>query len=263
LHNLVIVGITGRMGQAIVRALGQQSSLRLSGAVASPGSARLGRDAAAEGAPTGVKVTADLAQVIAGAAVAVDFSSGAAVAEHARICAEAGVPTLIGATGFDAAAREVLTEAARKIAVLVAPNTSLGVAVMSGLVARAAQTLGPSFEVEILEAHHRHKRDAPSGTALALGQAVASARGQALGEVSNPNRGAGGARGPGSIGFAVLRGGDIVGEHTVTFIADGERIEITHRATDRVIFARGALEAAAWLAAQPPGLYGMREVLGI
>jgi 4-hydroxy-tetrahydrodipicolinate reductase len=135
--------------------------------------------------------------------------------------------------------------------------------VVSSLASLAARGLGSSFEVEILEAHHKDKRDAPSGTALALGQAVAAARGQDLARVSNARRGAGGAREPGSIGFAVLRGGDIVGEHTVSFIAEGERIEITHRATDRMIFARGALEAAAWLATQRPGLYGMHHMLGI
>ncbi|HEX3847138.1 MAG TPA: 4-hydroxy-tetrahydrodipicolinate reductase [Steroidobacteraceae bacterium] len=264
MKNLAILGVTGRMGQAMVRALGEQSSLRLSGAVASSSSASLGRDAAAEGTPaTGVKVTCDLALGIRGAQVVADFSAGAAATEHALACAAAGIPLLLGVTGFEAAAQEALREAARQVAVLVAPNTSVGVAVVSSLASLAARGLGSSFEVEILEAHHKDKRDAPSGTALALGQAVAAARGQDLARVSNARRGAGGAREPGSIGFAVLRGGDIVGEHTVSFIAEGERIEITHRATDRMIFARGALEAAAWLATQRPGLYGMHHMLGI
>jgi 4-hydroxy-tetrahydrodipicolinate reductase len=251
------------MGQAMLRALGEQSSLRLSGAIASSSSGRLGRDAAAEGVPTGVAVTADFPQGIRGAQVVADFSAGNAVAGHAGTCAAEGIPLLVGATGLDAGAHEALRGAARHIAVLVAPNTSVGIGVTLGLAELAARGLGPSFDVEILEAHHRNKRDAPSGTALALGEAVAAVRGRDLPQVSSPPRGVGGARVPGSIGFAVLRGGDIVGEHTVSFIADGERIEITHRATDRMIFARGALRAAEWLTTQRPGLYGMRQVLGI
>ncbi|HEX4242260.1 MAG TPA: 4-hydroxy-tetrahydrodipicolinate reductase [Steroidobacteraceae bacterium] len=263
MHNLAIVGITGRMGQAMLRALGEQSSLRLSGAIASSSSGRLGRDAAAEGAPTGVPVTADFPQGIRGAQVVADFSAGTAVAGHAGTCAAEGIPLLVGATGLDAGAHEALRGAARHIAVLVAPNTSVGIGVTLGLAELAARGLGPSFDVEILEIHHRHKRDAPSGTALALGEAVAAVRGRDLSQVASSQRGAGDPRAPGSIGFAVLRGGDIVGEHTVSFIADGERIEITHRATDRMIFARGALRAAEWLTAQRPGLYGMRQVLGL
>jgi 4-hydroxy-tetrahydrodipicolinate reductase len=178
--------------------------------------------------------------------------------------AAAGVPILIGTTGFDADSREILERAAREIPVLIAPNTSVGVTVVAQLVSMAAAGLGLSYDVEISEAHHRMKRDAPSGTALALGEAVAEARAQSLSEVATYDRaGQCVPRSPGSIGFSSLRAGDIVGEHTVTFAGAGERVEITHRATDRIIFARGALRAAEWLIGRPAGLYGMRNVLGL
>ncbi len=263
-HSLAIVGITGRMGQSLLRALPEFPDLRLSGAIASPTSSRLGADAAAEGATCGVAVTADLGLGLRGASVALDFSTATAVAAHARDCAAAGIALLVGATGLDAASREVLERAATQIPVLIAPNTSVGVALAAQLVALAAARLGESFDVEIAEAHHRLKRDAPSGTALALGESVAAARGQSLADVAVYDRaGQSPPRRAGSIGFSVVRAGDIVGEHTVTFAADGERVEITHRATDRIIFARGALRAAAWLVGRPAGLYGMRNVLGL
>jgi 4-hydroxy-tetrahydrodipicolinate reductase len=260
---LAIFGITGRMGQCLVRALRETPALTLSGAIASARSPRLGQDAAADGAPTGVAITADPNCGVRGAAVAVDFSSGSCVAAHALICAAAGVPILIGATGLDAASRAELARAARDVAVLIAPNTSLGVSVVADLVSRAAARLGPAYDVEILEAHHRMKRDAPSGTALALGEAVAGARGRDLAELAVHDRaGQSGPRSGGSIGFSSMRAGDIVGEHTVIFAAAGERVEITHRATDRITFARGALRAAEWLIGRPAGLYGMQNVLG-
>jgi 4-hydroxy-tetrahydrodipicolinate reductase len=261
---LAIFGITGRMGQSLVRALRETPSLTLSGAIASTTSGRLGQDAAGEGAPTGVLITSDPGSGIRGASVAVDFSLSSCVAAHAHACAVAGVPIVIGATGLDAASRASLEQAARDIPVLVAPNTSVGVSVVAKLVSMAASGLGPSYDVEIFEAHHRMKRDAPSGTALALGEAVAGARGRDLAEIAIYDRTAHDApRTPGSIGFSSLRAGDIVGEHTVTFAAAGERVEITHRATDRITFARGALRAAEWLIGQPAGLYGMRNVLGL
>jgi 4-hydroxy-tetrahydrodipicolinate reductase len=261
---LVIFGIAGRMGQSLLAALREGSPFHLQGAVASADSVRLGQDAAAEGRATGVKITADCAAALKGSAVAVDFSVGSSVAAHARACSEAGVPLLVGATAFDAAATAELTRAARSIAVLVAPNTSVGVATLSQLVAQAARALGGTYDVEISEAHHRDKRDAPSGTALSLGEVVAKSRGQTLNEVAVFDRhGGDAARSPGSIGFSVVRAGDIVGEHTVTFAAAGERLELTHRTTDRMIFARGALRAAAWLIGRPAGLYGMKDVLGL
>jgi 4-hydroxy-tetrahydrodipicolinate reductase len=276
---LAIFGITGRMGQSLLQALRESHEtpgLRLSGAVASSTSARLGQDARAAdggpahaaaaggGEPTGVLITADLSAGIRGAAVAVDFSAADCVAAHAKACAAAGIPILIGVTGIDAAGRGVLAAAAKDIPVLIAPNTSVGVSVVGKLVSLAAAALGPSFDVEIFEAHHRMKRDAPSGTALALGEAVAQARAVALEEVASYARGgASEPRRPGSIGFSSMRAGDIAGEHTVIFAGDGERVEITHRATDRITFARGALRAAEWLIGRPAGLYGMQDVLGI
>jgi 4-hydroxy-tetrahydrodipicolinate reductase len=265
MRSIAIFGITGRMGQSLIRALNEpQSGFSLGGAIASAGSGRLGLDAAGEGPPTGVLITADSKAGIRGAAVAVDFSVGSCVAAHASDCAAAGVPLLIGTTGLDEAALQVIQRAAGSIAVLIAPNTSVGVAVVAQLASQAAVALGASYDVEIFEAHHRMKRDAPSGTALALGEAIAGARGQTLREVAVHDRTALNApRAPGSIGFSSLRAGDIVGEHTVTFATGGERVEITHRATDRITFARGALRAADWLVGRPAGLYGMKNVLGL
>jgi 4-hydroxy-tetrahydrodipicolinate reductase len=246
-HALVIFGITGRMGQSLVRAVREVSHFRLTGGVASAASSRLGQDAALEGEACGVVITADCEAALKNSSVAVDFSVGDGLGAHARACARAGVPILVGATGFGDATRDELQSVAREIPVLLAPNTSVGVAVLRKLVAVAASSLGSGYEVEISEAHHRLKRDAPSGTALSLGEAVAGARGQLLRDIE----------------FSVVRAGDIVGEHTVAFSAVGERLEFTHRATDRLIFARGALRAAAWLIGRPAGLYGMWDVLGL
>jgi 4-hydroxy-tetrahydrodipicolinate reductase len=261
-HSLTVFGITGRMGQSLIRAMREGSEFRLRSAIASAGSARLGLDAALDGQPTGVLITSDPAAALKQASVALDFSVGSAVALHAQACADASVPLLVGATGFDASAKADLTRAAKSIAVLIAPNTSVGVAVLNELAAAASQALGGTYEVDISEVHHRHKRDAPSGTALNLGETIAKSRDVTLDEVavferhSNPRR-------PGSIGFSVVREGDIVGEHTVTFTGAGERLEITHRATERITFARGALRAAAWLIGRPSGLYDMKDVLGL
>jgi 4-hydroxy-tetrahydrodipicolinate reductase len=259
------------MGQSVLRALREHSppdaagpSLHLSGALASAASPRLGQDAAFEGGASGVTITADARTALAAAAVAIDFSLPQCIGAHAQACVESRVPLLIGTTGFDAASRRLLEEASKIVPVLIAPNTSIGVTVMAHLTALATAALGPKYDVEISEAHHRMKRDAPSGTALALGEAVAAARGEALADLAVFDRHADlEPRRPGSIGFAVVRAGDIVGEHTVTFAAAGERMEMTHRATDRLIFARGALRAAQWLIGRPAGLYGMRNVLGL
>lgn len=246
-HSLAVFGITGRMGQSLIRALREGSQFKLQGAIASPESLRLGLDAATEGEATGVLITADPAAALREASVALDFSLGGAVAGHARACADASVPLLVGVTGFDAPARSELTRAAKSIAVLIAPNTSVGVAVLNQLAAQASRALGGAYDVDISEAHHRLKRDAPSGTALQLGEAIAAVRAVPLSQVA----------------FSVVRAGEIVGEHTVTFTGAGERLEFTHRATDRITFARGALRAAAWLIGRPPGLYGMKDVLGL
>jgi 4-hydroxy-tetrahydrodipicolinate reductase len=269
-HSLAVFGITGRMGQSLIRALREGTQFKLQGAIASADSPRLGQEAAAEGEATGVRITADPDAALEHASVALDFSLGSAVAAHARACARASVPLLVGATGFDAPAKDELTRAARSIAVLIAPNTSVGIAVLNQLAAAATRALGAAYEAEISEAHHRLKRDAPSGTALSLGETIAQARAVTLSEVAvyeghiaDAPRSSGGIRRPGSIGFSVVRAGDIVGEHTVTFTGAGERLEFTHRATDRITFARGALRGAAWLIGRPPGLYGMKDVLRI
>jgi len=276
--GLAVFGITGRMGQALLRALREEeaaglvptpsaarsSGLGLSGALASPASERVGRDAALEGVPTGILVTADPHAALDGAAVAAEFSVPQCVGRHAGACLDRRVPLLVGTTGFDGETRARLVEAARAIPVLIAPNTSVGVAVLAHCLEAATVALGEGFDVEISEAHHRSKRDAPSGTALALGRIVAQARGRSLEEVAVFDRhGTMGPRAEGSIGFAVVRAGDIVGEHTVAFASAGERLELTHRATDRMLFARGAVRAAAWLVGRPPGLYGMHDVLGL
>ncbi len=269
MHQLVIFGATGRMGQSLIRALGENQHFALCGAVASPQSAALGKNplgagAAAAAAEGNVVVTHDAALALAGATVAIDFSLPQAVGAHASACAAAGVPLLVGATGMDAATLQRVADAAQRIAVLVAPNTSVGVTVVAKLAALAAQALGSGYDVEILEAHHRMKRDAPSGTALSLGETVARARGTSLGASAVFDRhGQTGPRAPGSIGFSVVRAGDIIGEHTVLFAAEGERIEITHRASDRLNFARGALRAAEWLIGRPAGRYSMVDALGL
>jgi 4-hydroxy-tetrahydrodipicolinate reductase len=274
-HALAVFGITGRMGQSLIRALREGSQFKLKGAVASAASPRLGLDAAAEGEATGVMISADPDAALEHASVALDFSLGSAVAAHARACAKHAVPLLVGATGFDAPAKAELERAASEIAVLIAPNTSVGVAVLNQLAAEAARALGAAYEVDIAEAHHRGKRDAPSGTALALGEAIAQVRAVALSAVAvygpgsdalgeaDAARKAGAVRKPGSIGFSVVREGDIVGEHTVAFTGAGEKLELTHRACDRITFARGALRGAAWLIGRPAGLYGMKDVLGL
>jgi 4-hydroxy-tetrahydrodipicolinate reductase len=261
--KVAVFGITGRMGQCLVRALREPSALQLGGALASAASTHLGRDAALEGPPTGVRITDLPLAALSEAAVAVDFSLPQAIAAHAAACLERRVPLLVGATGYDPRAHAELERAALAIPVLLAPNTSLGVAVMTQLLEVAARALGEGYDAEISELHHRMKRDAPSGTALAWGEAIARARGAELAQLAVFDRhGSASPRMPGSIGFASLRLGDVVGEHTAVLAADGERLEFTHRAQDRMIFARGALAAAAWLVGRPAGLYGMRNVLG-
>jgi 4-hydroxy-tetrahydrodipicolinate reductase len=264
MSKVAVFGVTGRMGQCLVRALREPpAGLQLGGALASGASTHLGQDAALEGPATGVRITAEPLAALGDAVVAVDFSLPQGIAEHAEACRERRVALLVGATGFDAATRGKLESAARTIPVLIAPNTSIGVAVMTQLLEVAARALGESYEAEISEVHHRMKRDAPSGTALAWGEAIARARGANLAQLAVFDRhGSTGPRAPGSIGFASLRAGDVVGEHTAVLAADGERLEFTHRAQDRMVYARGALAGAVWLLGRPAGLYGMQNVLG-
>lgn len=264
--NVAILGASGRMGHCLVRAIRESQDLELAGALASPGSAALGRDAGdvAGTGPVGVAVTADRAEALAGADVAIDFTlPGAAIAnlEAALACQ---VPVVIGTTGLDEQCQAGMRRLSHDLPVLVAPNMSLGVNLLFNLVAKAAAALGDDYDIEILEAHHRNKVDAPSGTALGIAEIAAGARGLTLADVGIYSRvGQVGPRSRGAIGFAVLRAGDIVGEHRVLFAGTGESLEISHRATDRMTFAYGALAAARWIIGRPPGLYGMADVLDV
>src|SRR5579883_536127 len=263
--RIVIIGVTGRMGRALVQVACEFPSVRIAAAVASAASASLGRDAGelAGAGALGVEVTSDLTAALAAADVAIDFSQPHAVSANIAACRAVRKPLLIGTTGFAAQLTEAeLDAAAREIPLLIAPNTSLGVALLLELVRQAARALSPQFDIEIIEAHHRMKRDAPSGTALALARAAGEARGLRSEEhTSGACAGRVGPRAQGEIGFAVLRGGDIVGEHTVLFAGPGEELRLSHRAGDRAIFARGALRAALWLIGKPPGRYGMSDIV--
>lgn len=269
--GIAVLGISGRMGQSLVRALqepaAQALGLRLSGALASAGSPYLGQDAGvpSQAPATDVAITAERRQALAGAVVAIDFTLPAALPDNLAACVAAGVPMVVGTTGLDAMAEQAMVSAGKHIPVLQAPNMSLGVNLLLELVAQAAAALPADYDIEIFEAHHKHKLDAPSGTAVRLGQVAAKSRGSSLAASAVYAReGQTGERPPGAIGFATVRAGDIVGEHTVLFCGTGERLELGHRATDRLTFARGALRAAQWLAAgRPPGLYSMRDVLGL
>jgi 4-hydroxy-tetrahydrodipicolinate reductase len=269
--NLVIIGVTGRMGRAIVRAACEvPEKLTITGAISSATSESLGRDAGelAGIGPLDVRVTDDLTAALARADVVVDFSQPHATRSNLTVCRAARKPLLIGTTGFSADLTPLFDAAAAEIPLLVAPNTSIGVTLLTELTRIAAQSLPPDFDIEIVEAHHRMKKDAPSGTALALGKAAAEGRGmpewavtQAAGRDLLPSRS--GERRQGELGFAVIRGGDIVGDHTVLFAGTGEQVTLGHRATDRAIFARGAVRAALWLASQSPGRYFMRDFIGL
>ena len=262
--RIAIIGASGRMGRAIVRAAAESQDARVVAGVASASSAELGKDLGelAGTNATGVKVQSDLAAALAQCDVTIDFSNASTTAANIAACRKAGKPVVIGTTGFAESAIRAIEEAAADIPVLVAPNTSLGVTLLIEIARAAAKALPASFDVEIWEAHHRHKRDAPSGTALALGRAVAEGRGQDLAKVGVGSRSGDSPRREGEIGFAVTRGGDIVGEHSVIFAGAGEVLTLGHRATDRSIFAQGAVRAAVWLAGRPAGRYAMRDVVG-
>lgn len=261
--RVLIIGAAGRMGLAIVRAAADEAEARIAGAVTAPGSSHVGRDIGElAGAGTlGVRIVDELSKPLADCDVALDFSRASATAANLAACVAAGKPLLIGTTGLAPLLQQELERAARHIALLVAPNTSLGITVLLELVRTCARALPLAFDVEISEAHHRSKLDAPSGTALALGQAIAEARGRTLEEVAVAARRGGAPRGEGEIGFAVARAGDLVGEHSVMFAGTGEQLNLAHRATDRAVFARGALRAAAWLVGRAPGRYAMRDIL--
>ena len=267
LARVVVIGVTGRMGQAVLRAAPGFPQLLITGAIASAASLALGRDAGeVAGLPrSNLTVTSDLARALAAADVAVDFSHPAAAGANVAACRAARKPLLIATTGLDAALEPALAAAASEIALLVAPNTSLAVALLTELVRESARTLPATFDIDVLELHHRTKRDAPSGTALTLGRAAAGARGLPLPSGLTPAPsgapGAGG-RPEGQVGITSVRAGDIVGEHTVLFSGPGEQLALSHRSSDRAIFARGALTAALWLMARSPGRYTMRDFIG-
>ena len=260
-----IVGVSGRMGQMLVRHIGETAGCVLAGATERPGSDAIGKDAGALAGlgEAGVIVTDDAAAMIAGVDAVIDFTAPDATVHHAELAAQAGASIIIGTTGMSPAHMKLLEGAARHAPVVFAPNMSVGVNLLMALVEQVARTLDDSYDIEIVEMHHRHKVDAPSGTALALGRAAADGRGVDLDKTAQRVRdGHTGERRRGDIGFATLRGGDVAGDHTVIFAADGERIEITHKAGNRGIFARGAVRAAMWSAGKAPGLYSMRDVLG-
>jgi len=264
--NVAVLGISGRVGRCLVRAIRESTDFVLTGALASPSSAALGRDAGevAQAGPVAVPVTADREQALAKADVAIDFTLPEALGDNLAAVARAGIPLVVGITGLDAARQSELRHFSERLPLLVAPNMSLAVNLLFGLAGRAAAALPPDYDVEIVEAHHRGKADAPSGTALRLGEIVAGARGGRLAEHAVYGRlGKSAGRAPGAIGFASLRGGDIVGQHQLLFAGSGETLELVHRTTDRMTFAHGALAAARWIIGRPPGFYGMSDVLGI
>ncbi len=262
--KLAIAGAGGRMGRMLIEAALGTDDVSIAAALDRAGSPDLGRDCGEFlGKATGVRVTDDLAALRA-AEVLIDFTRPEGTAAHLRACADAGVKMVIGTTGFDDAGRAAIRATAEKIAIVFAPNMSVGVNATFRLLEVAAKILASGYDIEIIEAHHRHKVDAPSGTALAMGEVVANALGGRLDDVAVYAReGVTGERKPGTIGFSTIRGGDIVGDHTVLFAGIGERIEITHRSSSRMTYAHGALRAARFLALRPRGLFDMHDVLGL
>lgn len=266
LPGIVITGASGRMGQMLVRTVLASGRARLAGCLERAGHAWIGRDIgeAMGGQPVGVPVTDDPLEAFARAQAVLDFTAPAATVAFAGLAAQARAVHVIGTTGLSPEDMEAIGHAAHHAVIVRAGNMSLGVNLLVNLVHRVTTALGEDWDVEIVEAHHRHKVDAPSGTALMLGEAAAAARGVSLAAVSDRGRdGLTGARRPGAIGFASVRGGDIVGEHEVIFAAEGERVVLSHIATDRAIFARGALRAALWGLDKKPGEYSMADVLGL
>jgi len=264
--RLVVAGAGGRMGRTLVKAIAETKGLALIGAVDAPGSAVIGRDSgelAGLGA-NGIAVATDPAPLLANADGLVDFTIPAATVVFAEVTARLGRVHIIGTTGLKDGEERLIAEAARKAVMVKSGNFSMGVNLIAALTKRVAKTLDDSFDIEIIEMHHNKKIDAPSGTALMFGRAAAAGRGVDLAKHSARGRdGETGARKPGDVGFASLRGGTVVGEHSVIFAGPAERIELVHRAEDRMIFARGALAAAAWARGQKPGLYSMADVLGL
>ena len=263
--KVAIAGANGRMGRVLVEAVSQHPDTVLSGAIEHAGSDALGLDAGfALGLKTGVTISSDVDAVLAASDVLIDFTRPEPTLQHLQKCAEAGVHMIIGTTGFDDAGKQAIRDASQQIAIVFAANFSVGVNVMLKLLEKAAKVMGDYTDIEIIEAHHRHKVDAPSGTALAMGEAIAGALDKDLKDCAVYSReGYTGERVPGTIGFATVRAGDIVGEHTAMFADIGERVEITHKASSRMTFANGAVRSALWLKSKSNGLFDMRDVLNL
>jgi len=263
--KVVIAGCSGRMGHALLESVFADSDLTLHAALDRADSLQIGRDAGEQfGLNTGVKVSHDVARALQGADVLVDFTRPEPSLQYLDACQQAKVSMVIGTTGFSAEQKKTIESVAQVIPVVFAPNMSVGVTLLINLVQAAAKVLAEGYDVEIIEAHHRHKVDAPSGTALRLGEAAATALGRNLEECAVYGReGVTGERNPNTIGFATVRGGDVVGDHTVLFAGVGERVELTHKASSRATFAIGALRAAKFLQDKKSGLFDMQDVLGL
>jgi 4-hydroxy-tetrahydrodipicolinate reductase len=263
--KIAIAGASGRMGRMLIETVLNDPTLTLSGALDRSGSEALGQDAGAFlGKPTGVALTDDIDQVFAHSDCLIDFTRPAGTLAHVEAALRHGTKLVIGTTGFDAAQKDTLKAAAEKVGIVFAANMSVGVNVTLKLLEFAARYFDTGYDIEIIEAHHRHKVDAPSGTALAMGEAIAGALGRSLEDCAVYGRhGVTGERDPSTIGFSAIRGGDIVGDHTVLFAGIGERIEITHKSASRLSYAQGALRAARFLEGRANGLYDMQDVLGL
>jgi 4-hydroxy-tetrahydrodipicolinate reductase len=263
--KIAVAGAAGRMGRMLVEAVMDADDAQLVGALDVIDSPAIGRDASDFlGRSSGVAITADPNLALARADVLIDFTRPEGTLQHLAWCTERSVRLVVGTTGFDEAGRRAIADAAKRTAIVFAPNMSVGVNATLKLLEVAARILGDGYDIEIIEAHHRHKVDAPSGTALKMGEVVAGALGRDLGKVAVHGReGVTGERRPESIGFSVVRGGDIVGDHTVLFAGTGERIEITHRSASRVTYAQGSLRACRFLASRRSGLFDMQDVLGL
>ena len=264
-HRVAVAGASGRMGQMLIEAIRASGDFQLAGALDVASSPGIGNDASAFlGHASGVPVSADLRAGLANAQVLIDFTRPEGTLAHLKVCRELGVKAVIGTTGFNQEQKAEIADVARHIAIVMAPNMSVGVNVTLKLLELAAKALSSGYDIEIIEAHHRHKVDAPSGTALKMGEVIASAQGRELKDCAVYSReGITGERDPSSIGFASIRGGDIVGDHTVLFAGTGERIEITHKSASRVTYAQGSLRAARFLADKKVGLFDMFDVLSL
>lgn len=264
--KIAIVGCAGRMGRMLLKEIRAADGCTLSGGTELPGSAHLGTDLGvlAGGEPLGIAATDDVEAVFREADAVIDFTAPAATVRHAEIAARTGTALVVGTTGMQPEHLDALAVAAKSTVIVQAPNMSVGVNLLMALTEQVAATLGIEYDIEVVEMHHRHKVDAPSGTALGLGKAAAQGRGVPLDSVYEAVRdGITGPRKPGNIGFATLRGGGVIGDHTVIFAAEGEQIELTHKAADRSLFAKGAIRAARWCEGRPAGLYSMKDVLGL